>query len=80
MYINTVLEGAINPPVVIYLSKKCSRGREGSTCTSSVLKGQCHETDIFFRSKHFNQYHTSCFQGHSKVPYTIINFLFASLK
>jgi hypothetical protein len=50
------------------------------------LKGQCHEMDIFLRSKHFNQ-HFLCmrwwfsrsFKSFS-LPSTIINFLFASFK
>ncbi len=49
-----------------------------------MLKGQCHEMD--WRSKHFNQYFLCMrwwFLRSYKsfpLPYTIINFLFASLK
>ncbi len=60
-----------------------------STVYYALLKGQCHEMDIFWRSEHFNQYFLivcadgfDCFQGLSKLftTYTIINFLFASLQ
>jgi hypothetical protein len=53
---------------------------------SRYLKGQCHEMDIFFKFKHFNQYFLCmrCWFSRSfksfSLPYTIINFLFPSLK
>ncbi len=53
---------------------------------SSHLKGQSHKMDIFWRSIHFNQYFlcmrwwfSRSFKSFS-LPYTNINFLFASLK
>ncbi len=51
-----------------------------------VLLGQCHEMDIFFKFKLFNQYFLfirswfpKSFKSFSP-PYTIINFIFTSLK
>ncbi len=53
------------------------------------LKGQCHEMDIFWRSKHFIQYllfaclrwrFSRFFKSFFSLLYTIITFLFASLK
>ncbi len=42
------------------------------------LKGQCHEMDIFWRSKHFNQYFLCMrwwFQEFTKVVYYLIQLL-----
>ncbi len=51
-----------------------------------ISKEQCHEMDIFRREKHFNQYFLCMRLWFSRLfnivslPYTISNFLFASLK
>ncbi len=51
-----------------------------------ILYGQCHVLDISLRSKNFNEYFLCMRWSFSRpfksfsLPYTIINFLFASLK
>ncbi len=59
---------------------------EHISCYCFNLNGQCQEMDIFWRSKHFDQYFlcirwwfSRSFKSFS-LSYTIINFLFASLK
>ena len=66
---------------------KLSQPLSFKLCIVLYLWGQCHEMDIFcWRYKHFNQYFlcmrwrfSRSFRSFS-LPYTIINFLLASLK
>ncbi len=72
----------------LYSSLIKSQNISCSIIRDNVLKGQCHEMDIFWKSKHFNitvlSVHVCAdgFDALSKLftTYTVINFLFASLK